>query len=138
MPRKPPEELEKAFRRVPVNRHLRFRLISRSKQGAVVSMDLQPRHLQEEGVVHGGILTAIADTAAVYSFFPDLEPDRTMASIELKVNFLRPAQLEEGPLFARSRVVQRGRKVGVADVEVTQSDKLVAKGTFTYMFFDRP
>ena len=60
-----------------------------------------------------------------------------MGSVELKMNYLRPALLGKGPVVAKSRLVQRGHKIGVCDVEVTQRDKLVAKGLFTYMFFER-
>ncbi len=126
-----------SFYDVPINKFFGYTLVSREPKETVVSMEIRPEFLQEEGLVQGGILSAIADTAAVYTFFPDLDDGATMTSIEFKVNFLRPAVPGNGALMARARVIQRGRKIGVCDVEVTQSDAVVLKGLFTYMFYDR-
>lgn len=125
-----------SFSQVPINRYFGFRLLSSSPQESVVSMEVLPEHIQEQGIVHGSILTAVADTAAVYTFYPNLAKNRSMTSVEFKINFLRPAKINQGSLTARARVIQQGQKIGLCDVEVTQSDKLVAKGLFTYLFFD--
>ncbi len=125
------------FASVPANRFLGLRLVSRSAEEAVITMEVAPDHIQETGVVHGGILSAAADTAAVYLFHPDLADTQSMASIEFKMNFLRPATADGGPVPARSRLLRRGRKVGVCEVELTQADQVVAKGLFTYLFIDR-
>ena len=125
------------FYDVPVNKFFGYTLVSRKQGEATISMEVKPQFLQEEGLVQGGILSAIADTAAVYTFYPDLEEGSTMTSIEFKVNFLRPAVPGRGPLVARAKAIQRGRKIGVCDVEVSQSEDLVLKGLFTYMFYDR-
>jgi uncharacterized protein (TIGR00369 family) len=122
---------------VPVNRLFGYTFISRSSEGAEISMDARPEYAQEADVVQGGILSAIADTAAVYAFLPDLDDDQIMTSIEFKMNFLRPVKPEGEPIVARSKVIKRGRTVGVCDVAVTQSGNLVAKGLFTYMFLPK-
>jgi len=125
------------FLDVRVNKFFNYKLISRSSKEAVVSMEVREGFLQEEGVVQGGILSAIADTAAVYTFYPDLDETEIMTSIEFKVNFPRPALPGLGPLVAKASVVQRGKKIGICDVGVTQSKALVLKGLFTYMFYER-
>jgi len=125
------------FSRIPVNALLGFKLISRSSETAVISMEVKPEYLQQEGVVHGGLVTAVADSAAVHALYPGLEEGRTMTSIEFKINFLRPALVGKGPVTAVSTVVKRGRTIGLCDVEVSQSGVLIAKGLFTYLFSDR-
>lgn len=94
-----------------------------------------PEHTQEHGVVHGAILSALADTAAVWLFHPNLAEGQAMASIEFKVNFLAPARIDGGELIAESSLVRRGKRVGVAQADVRQGDELVLRGLFTYMFF---
>lgn len=111
--------------------------MSRTAHGARISMEVRQEQTQEQGVLHGGIISALADTAAVYAFYPDLEPNRTMTSIEFKVNFLNAAQPGKGTLTAQSKVLKRGKRTGVCEVEVAQGDKLIAKGIFTYLFFER-
>ena len=132
-----PDEISRSFSQVPANRYLGFQLISQSAEEAVVAMDIAPHHVQETGIVHGGFLSAVADTAAVYVLHPSLHPDQSMASIEFKMNFLRPATVDGGAVVARSKLLRRGRKVGVCEVEVAQADVVVAKGTFTYLFIDK-
>jgi uncharacterized protein (TIGR00369 family) len=126
-----------SFSNIPINRHLGFKLISRSSESASISMEPQPQFLQEEGIIHGAIVTALADTAAVYIFHPGLSPDVTMTSIEFKLNFLSPALLDGGTITARSSLVRKGRKIGVCDVDVMQGDRHIAKGLFTYLFYER-
>jgi len=125
------------FDRTPINRYLGFRLVACASGTATVEMEVRPEHVQEEGVLHGGILSALADTAAVYALLPDLAPERMMTSIEFKMNFLRPAKPGNGVLQATSRVVRRGRTLAVCDVDVLQAAVQVATGTFTYLSMDR-
>ncbi len=98
-------------------------------------MDVSSEHTQETGIVHGALLTAVADTASVYVLHPDLPEGYTMASIEFKMNFLRPAQIGRGRIHARAKALRRGRTVGVCEVELQQGNALVAKGLFTYLFW---
>ena len=131
------QEIHDAFSRVPANRHLGFQLVSQSPKEAVVEMKVSPDLMQETGVVHGGFVSALADTAAVYVFHPYLSDDQSMASIEFKMNFLRPVKVDRGSVVARSTALHRGRKVGVCEVELIQDDVMVAKGLFTYLFFEK-
>lgn len=123
------------FGDVPLNRCLSFRLVQCTETGADVAVGVRPEFLQEEGVVHGGILASLADTAAVYAFWPFLDAGTRMSSIEFKINFLKPALVDRGEVLARSRVVQRGRTLGVCQVDVMQQGKTIAIGTYTYIFF---
>jgi uncharacterized protein (TIGR00369 family) len=111
-------------------------LLERSSEHATFSMQPRPELLQETGVVHGGILAALADAAAVYVLLPDLPPTKSVTSIELKINFLRPASLEGGPLRAVARLVRRGRTVALCHVELTQGDRPIAIALSTYAFLE--
>ena len=53
------------FDRTPVNRFLGHQLVSRSADIVELRLPVREELLQEEGVVHGGVLTSLADTAAV-------------------------------------------------------------------------
>lgn len=130
-----PVGIAATFAAVPLNRWLGYRLVEHGPTGARVAMAPRPECLQETGVVQGGILTAVADTAAVYALWPELPAGTRMTSIELKLNFLRPALPDAGDLEAVATVVQRGRKVGVCDVAVEQGGRRVAVGLFTYLFW---
>lgn len=126
------------FPKVPVNRHLGFRLVSRDADTCEVEMEPRPELIQEAGVVHGGILAALADTASVYILFPHMSPGKTVTSIEFKMNFLKPVRPDAGPVRARAQIVQQGRKVAVTEVDVIQDGRRAAKGIFTYLLFPDP
>ena len=100
-------------------------------------MPLKRFFQQEEGVVHGGVLTTLADTAAVYTVYPFLAENETMTSVEFKINFLRPVFVDDGSVTARAAVVRRGRRIALVEVDVFQARRLVAKGLFTYMIYPR-
>jgi uncharacterized protein (TIGR00369 family) len=125
------------FGRVPINRHLGFSLLSIEQGAAEVAMPLKRFFLQEEGVVHGGVITTLADTAAVYTVYPFLAEGETMTSIEFKLNFLRPAFLDDGSVTAKASLVRHGRRVALVEVDVFQARRLVAKGLFTYLVYPR-
>ncbi len=93
-------------------------------------MPLDKTYLQKGGVVHGGIISTLADTAAVYTVHPYLTENQSMTSIEFKMNFLSPALFENGDLLAQAILVKRGRKVAHCDFEVYQKEKACCEGTF--------
>jgi uncharacterized protein (TIGR00369 family) len=102
-----------------------------------MSMPVRTSLLQETGIVHGALVAALADTAAVYLVFPDLPEDQTMAAIEFKLNFLRPGLPHGGDLEARARLVQRGSRVVVCDVDVLQRRRHIARAVFSYLVFPK-
>ena len=97
-----------AFDRTPVNRWLGFRLVERTEERVVVEQDVRNEMLQEAGVVQGGLLTALADTAAVYLLWPDLGEARTMTGTNASVQFLAAARADAGPLTATATPVRAG------------------------------
>ncbi len=121
----------------PVDRLFGYRLLRRSDSTATVAMVVKQDHLQAGGAVQGGILSALADTTAVALLVPNLPNGVGMTSIEFKINFLKAAVLGSEALVARARLVKRGRTIAVCEVNVEQGPDLVAKGLFTYIFFER-
>ena len=124
---------EEMFARTAVNRFLGSRLVSRAADRVEVRMAARPEMAQEYGVVQGGVLSGLADTAAVYLLIPDAMERGHVHGIEFKVNFLRPARADGSDLVAVATPVKVGRKIAVCSVDVSQGDRLVAQGTFTYL-----
>jgi len=125
------------FAATPVNRFLGLLLVARSATRSEVELPLRPELFQEEGVVHGGILALLADTAAVYLLHPELGEHRTMTSIDFSMHFLAAGLLQQGPLRALATLLRAGRSVAVCESIVQQGDRMLAKGTFTYLLKDR-
>lgn len=107
-------------------------------------MQIEPRHLQQHGVVHAGVIGTIADHTAGAAGALHLDASQSVVSIEYKVNLLRPAVGDS--LRCVAKPLKPGRTVSVAEAEVFAqkteangvTEKLVAKATVTLAVTDRP
>jgi uncharacterized protein (TIGR00369 family) len=82
------------------------------------------------GVLHGGVLMALADSAGGVCAFLNLPPGATTATIESKTNFF--GAVREGTVRARSRPLHRGRTTIVVETDLfDSSDRHVARTTQT-------
>lgn len=78
------------------------------------------------GVLHGGYLMALADSAAATLAFLNLPPGTATSTIEAKTNFL--AAVREGAVTARSELVHKGRTTMVVQTDVTDdAGRLVSR-----------
>ncbi len=107
-------------------------LRSAARGRATVSLELKRRHLQYQGIAHGGLLTALADTAATFACNSALRLGQDSVTLELKMNFLAPVR--SGTISARARLLHRGRRTTVAQVEVIDStNRMICAGLFTML-----
>lgn len=125
------------FAATPINRLLGMRLVHRSAERVEVELPVRTDLLQETGVVQGGVLTAVADTAAVYLLWPDLAPARTMTGIGCNVQFLSGATIDGGAVRAIAAPLRIGATIAVCESVLLQGERVVAKGTFTFLLRER-
>lgn len=103
---------------------------------AVVLLRVRSKHRQVHGVVHGGILAALADTAAGVACYMLLPRGTRLATIEMKINYLEP--VEKGTILAEARVLRKGRTTAVAECDVRDTTGLlVAKALLTFSIGSR-
>jgi uncharacterized protein (TIGR00369 family) len=78
------------------------------------------------GVLHGGVLMALADSAGAVCAFLNIPEGATTSTIESKTNFLGPVR--SGEVRARSRPLHVGRTTVVVETDVLdESGRLVAR-----------
>ena len=106
---------------------LGIRTVSASKEQVVLALDWRSEITQPAGLMHGGALMTLADTAGGSLSYANLPPGATGTStIESKTNFL--AAVSSGTVTATARVLKAGRSVIVIETEVTDDQgRLVAK-----------
>ena len=98
---------------------------------AVFSLDPEPRHKQIHGVVHGGILAALADTASAIAAYTTIPQGAEIATLELKINYLQP--VSGGRITADARVLRAGRNFVVTECEIRDNQGgLAAKALLTF------
>ena len=71
---------------------------------------------QQDGFLHAGVITAVADSAGGYAAYSLMPADSRVLTVELKINMLAPADGEL--LIARGRVVRSGRTLSIAQADV--------------------
>ncbi len=98
---------------------------------AIFRLDVRPRHKQIHGVVHGGILAALADTTAAIAAYTAVPRGVELATLELKINFMEP--VPGGTVKADAKVLRAGRNFIVTECEIfNESGSLAAKALLTF------
>ncbi len=122
-PTRPLPDLYRAARRGGFHQEVGFRIEPKaSGRGfATVAGRVEHRHLNINGVVHGGVYATILDTAMGASVVSLLSPKETTATTSLYVEFLRAAR-EGDTLSAVGRVLRRGRHIAFAEGELQGAD----------------
>ena len=111
--------------------HLGFDVEKVEKGRAIFVLDVRAHHKQIHGVVHGGILAALADTTAAIAVYTVVPRGTEIATVELKINYLEP--VPGGRIKADARVLRAGRNFVVAECEILNEDQsLAAKALLTF------
>jgi uncharacterized protein (TIGR00369 family) len=107
-------------------------VIEKAGRGKVtLRMPVKALHKQVYGVVHGGVLAALADTAGGLATYMACPRGTRVATVEMKINFLEA--VEAGTVFAEAEVVRRGRHIAVVDCDVRDDrGRLVTKALMTF------
>ncbi|MGB2694296.1 MAG: PaaI family thioesterase [Dehalococcoidia bacterium] len=100
---------------------------------ALLRVAIRPSHLNADGIAHGGVLPAIADGAMGNALRTLNGEAAQVLTAEIHLHFLRP--VTGGALLAEGRVVQSGRRVSFAEVEMRdeESGKPVARGSGVFV-----
>jgi fumarylpyruvate hydrolase len=98
------------------NKYLGIEVDRTSNGESEAHLDLGPHHLNRRGVVHGGVIAALLDTALGTAVISSIPKEWWCATISLSVQFLEA--VHEGRVTARGRVLRKGRRVAFAGGEV--------------------
>jgi uncharacterized protein (TIGR00369 family) len=112
--------------------HMSMRLSSIDLDQAVIELRTAQCHLQAYGIVHGGVLATLIDTATFWAVYMRIPEDAGLVNIDLKLNYLKP--VENGLLTAEGRAIRSGNQICYAESDVWNANRdLVAHGTSTLM-----
>src|ERR1700734_760804 len=129
--RKLVSQLRRRLRDRGITHYLGFVLAEATRGRVVITMRVQQKLLQAHGVVHGGVLASLADTAGGLASYMACPPGTRVATIEMKINYLEA--VEGGSVTAEAIVVRIGRHVAVVDCDITDdARRLVGKALMTF------
>jgi acyl-CoA thioesterase len=101
------------------------------KGSVQATIAITDQHLNPNGVVHGGVIFSLIDTAMGAATMRVLEEGCHCATVEVQTRFIRAAT--SGMLRGSASVIRRGRHLVHVESQVLNDDgQIVAMGTGTF------
>ena len=121
-----------AFASVPYAKLLGLELGEISGGQATIHLTVRDELRQNQGVVHGGAVASLIDTAAAFAVVTELAAGERVTTTDLTIHYLRP--VSSGRLSATARIVRGGRRLSVLSVEVrNEQQTLLATAVTSYI-----
>ncbi len=93
-----------------------------------VLIDLERKHLNPFGGIHGGVYSSLIDTAAYWAVYCDVEENAGFISLDVQVDML--SAVKDGLLIAEGKRIKAGKSICKAEAVVTdRNGKLLARGS---------
>jgi uncharacterized protein (TIGR00369 family) len=126
------ERARKAFASVAYARFLGLQLGDFHDGEASIQLEVRDELKQNQGVVHGGAVASLIDTASAFAVLTRIEITERVTTTDLTIHYLRP--VTSGWMTARARIIRGGRRLFVLSVDVTNdADQLIATAVTTYI-----
>lgn len=126
------ERLSAALDSVPFAKLLGIELDEIDAGVATLSLEIKPELKQNHGVVHGGAIASLIDSATAFAIISLLPPDEHATTVDLTISYLRP--LTQGRARAVARVVRSGKRLIVVSAELfDDAGTLSATALSTYI-----
>lgn len=111
--------------------------IKRKEEGIFVEIKVEEKHLQALGMVHGGAIASILDSAIGLNINKELiEKGKLAITSQLNVHYLKP--VSGGKIIAKARPLFIGSKVAVGYGELKdEKGETVAVATSTFYITTR-
>jgi len=120
----------------PIARTLGFELVAVEAGRAVFAVEPAEYHYNSIGVVHGGLVCTLCDSAMGCAVHTKLSAGVSYTTLEMKVNLVRPITVKTGRLTCTGTVIHVGRSVATAEARVEdEQGRLYAHATTTCMIF---
>ena len=97
-----------------------------------LEVEVQEKHLQPYGIVHGGVYASLIDAAAFWAAYSSIVASSGMTTVEMKLNYLAPAA--SGRFIAKGKNIKTGKTLCLSEATVfDDKEKMLAHGTVTLM-----
>ena len=121
-------------RRSPFSAHIGVELEELREGYARLSLVLEPHHTNPNGVMHGGVITTMMDSAmgaALGSLRGTEASHSPHSTVEMNASFLAGARPGD-KIVVEGRVLRLGKSIAFGEAEARRGDELIAKGRLTF------
>ncbi|TDL34887.1 PaaI family thioesterase [Jeotgalibacillus sp. S-D1] len=110
----------------PFDQFLRFEYERHSDTHVTVSMPVEPLYLNSLGIIHGGIISSLADVAMCNTIESDEDNKQKAVTVDLNISFLKGARGSR--LIAEAEIISSGKTLTHAQCLIyDENTQLVAK-----------
>jgi uncharacterized protein (TIGR00369 family) len=114
---------------------LGMRMLRVADGTCVIELELDARHMSVARRAHGGVLFTMLDTAMGRAVISRLPAGRGCATVEAKINYLRPTQ--GGRIRAEGRALDQTRRTAYAEGTITDAEgRVLARSSGTFFLTD--
>lgn len=126
------ERVSTALDSVPFAKLLGIELEEIDAGIATLGFEIKPELKQNHGVVHGGAIASLIDSATAFAIISLLPPGEHATTVDLTISYLRP--LTHGRARAVARVIRSGKRLLVVSAELfDDAGNLAATALSTYI-----
>lgn len=123
------KRIQDALQKVPFVQLLGLELAEIERGAATFHLAVRDELKQNKGLLHGGVIASLIDTAAAFAAVTLLEPGQSTTTVDLTIHYLRP--LTEGRAMAHARVLRAGRRMLVIAIDVLDETEALAATALT-------
>ncbi len=117
----------------PFAEHIGLRLVSAADGTSRTEVDVRPDLHNPQGVLHGAVPYAMADTGMGAALYTQLEDGELCATIDVRIAYFAP--IREGSLRCETTVLNRGKRVAELESKIHLDDRLVASASGSFAIF---
>ena len=121
----------RAFASVPYAKFLGLELCELKSGDVTVCLDVRDELKQNRGVIHGGAIASVIDTASAFAILTKIDENESVTTTDLTIHYLRP--ITSGRMLARAWIVRGGRRRFVVNVELENEGNLAATAVTGYL-----
>jgi uncharacterized protein (TIGR00369 family) len=126
-----PEGFEPHFRKSPMTDPWEPLYSKRTDKAVIIGLRLAKPHTNGRGLVHGGLITALADNAMGYSCAQTMGWTTSLVTISLAVDFIGTAQVGQW-CAVETEVIKTGSTICFAQCLVKADDAVIARANGTF------
>ena len=123
---------------ITFDKDLGVKLLSSKKGYCKFKLDIEPKHLNHGGILHGGAIATLCDISLAGALTHVLQKEEWCVTAELNIDFLYPAFPGE-TIFGFGKVVKKGSTLAFVEGGIkNKANKLIAKAQGIWVIKTRP
>jgi uncharacterized protein (TIGR00369 family) len=126
-----PEGFEPHFRKSPMTDPWEPLYSKRTDKAVIIGLRLAKPHTNARGLIHGGLIAALADNAMGYSCAQAMGWTTSLVTISLAVDFIGTAQVGQW-CAVETEVIKTGSTICFAQSLVKADDAVIARASGTF------